>query len=90
MNKGLEALIDIKDSITNDGEILEYTKQYKTIKQDLERLEKLEKENKKLKEIIKDNFGYNEKTKECFFNYDGPVMEEEIREVINYEEILFN
>ena len=67
MNKGLEALINIKDSITNDGEILEYTKQYRTIKQDLERLEKLEKENKKLKEIIKNNFGYNENTKECFF-----------------------
>lgn len=90
MNKGLEALINIKDSITNDGEILEYTKQYRTIKQDLERLEKLEKENKKLKEIIKNNFGYNENTKECFFNYNAPVMEEEIREVINYEEILFN
>lgn len=48
----------------------------------LDRLEKLENENQKLKEIIKDNFGYNEKTKECFFNYNAPVMEEEIREVI--------
>lgn len=85
-----EALIDIKDSITNDGEILEYTKQYKTIKQELDRLEKLEKENKKLKEIIKDNFSCFEDSKKVFFTYNEPVMEEEIREVINYEEILFN
>ena len=45
------------------------------IQKDLDRLEKLEK-------IIKENFGYNENTKECFFNYDAPVMEEEIKEVL--------
>lgn len=47
-----------------------------------DKYEQLEKENKKLKKIIKENFGYNENTKECFFNYDGPVMEEEIKEVL--------
>lgn len=50
----------------------------KQIKQDLERLEQLEK-------IIKENFGYNENTKECFFNYDAPVMEEEIKKALGYE-----
>ena len=39
-------------------------------------------ENIKLKKIIEENFGYNESTKECFFNYDAPVMEEEIKEVL--------
>ena len=50
----------------------------KQLKQDLDRLEQLEK-------IIKENFGYNENTKECFFNYDAPVMEEEIKEALGYE-----
>lgn len=53
MNKGLEALINIKDSITNDGAILEYTKEYKAIKQDLDRLEKMERVIK----ILKDELG---------------------------------
>lgn len=50
----------------------------KLIEKDLDRLERLEK-------IIKENFGYNENTKECFFNYDAPVMEEEIKEALGYE-----
>lgn len=50
------------------------------IEQDLERLEKLEKENKVLKESLKIILVIAKSTKECFLNYDGPVMEEEIRE----------
>lgn len=45
------------------------------IKKDLDKLETLEK-------IIKENFGYNESTKECFFNYNAPVMEEEIKQML--------
>ena len=52
--------------------------EYEIIMKDLKRLEKLEK-------IIKENFGYNENTKECFFNYDAPVMEEELKEELGYE-----
>ena len=52
--------------------------EYEIIMKDLKRLEQLEK-------IIKENFGYNENTKECFFNYDAPVMEEEIKEALGYE-----
>lgn len=55
------------------------------IKKDLDRLEKLEKENKVLKEIIKDNFSYFEDSKRVFFNYTEPVMEKEIREVLENE-----
>lgn len=57
----------------------------KKCEQDLERLEELEKENQKLKEIIKANFGYEKGFTYCdqvYFNYNAPVMEEEIKEVL--------
>lgn len=46
-----------------------------------ERLEVLEKENEKLKEIIKENFGVN--SVGAYFNYNAPVMEKEIKEVMS-------
>ena len=46
---------------------------------------KLLMENIKLQKIIEENFGYNENTKECFFKYNAPVMEEEIKEVLEDE-----
>lgn len=58
---------------------------YGVIREDLERLEELEKENQKLKEIIKANFGYEKGFTYCdpvYFNYNAPVMEEEIKEVL--------
>lgn len=45
----------------------------------------LNKENKKLKEIIKANFDYFEDTKNVFYNYNLPVMEKEILEVLKDE-----
>lgn len=41
MSKGLEALKEIKDSITIDGRIIEHTKEYKTIENELEILNDL-------------------------------------------------
>lgn len=52
------------------------------IEKELERLKNLENENQKLKEIIKENFDYFEDSKEIIFAYTGPVMEEEILEVL--------
>lgn len=47
---------------------------------------KLKKENEKLKEIIKANFNYFKDTKNVFFIYNLPVMEEEILEVLKDEQ----
>lgn len=38
-----------------------------------------------LEEIIKENFGYSEATNKVFFNYTEPVMEDEIKKVLNNE-----
>lgn len=39
MSKALEALRGIKDSLTQDGDILEYTPEYKIIENELEKME---------------------------------------------------
>ena len=65
---------------------LDVSEHYKEFMQDydvlLEEYEQLLNENKKLKEIIKDNFDYFEDNKKVFFNYNLPVMEKEILEVL--------
>ena len=48
----------------------------------LEECNELNKENKKLKKIIKNNFGYFKDNKMVFFNYNLPVMEKDILEVL--------
>lgn len=63
----------------------EFTENYIKLKVENKKLKSIIKENKKLKEIIKANFDFFEDTKRVFFNYNLPVMEEEIIEVLEDE-----
>lgn len=63
----------------------EFTENYIKLKVENKNYRKLKKENEKLKEIIKANFDYFKDTKNVFFNYNLPVMEEEIIEVLEDE-----
>ena len=78
-----EALEDLKTTINALSIFLQRSskKEYqdlKIIEKDLERLEKLEK-------IIKENFGYDKNAlfDKVYFKSTGPVMEEEIIEVLS-------
>lgn len=63
----------------------EFTENYIKLKVENKKLKSIIKENKKLKEIIKANFDYFEDTKNVFYNYNLPVMEKEILEVLEDE-----
>lgn len=63
----------------------EFTENYIKLKVENKKLKSIIKENKKLKEIIKANFDFFEDTKRVFFNYNLPVMEKEILEVLEDE-----
>lgn len=79
-------LITGKEAVTRIDDIL-YINGVRTNVQDeiLALLKLIEHDLDRLEKIIKENFGYNENTKECFFNYDAPVMEEEIKKALGYE-----
>lgn len=63
----------------------EFTDNYIKLKEENKNYRRIIKERKKLKEIIKANFGYYPDNKHVFFNYNLPVMEKEILEVLEDE-----